>query len=112
MGGKADPFPLPLGSGLGRKREVRVRVRDCRDESGPRDGNVCCGNPTGFFWEPADFGQVRELRDPREPSFPASLSFHASHLPCGPWPVAPPLCVSVPNCTRRDVVATAWWVES
>lgn len=104
MGGKADPFPLPLGSGLGRKREVRVRVRDCRDESGPRDGNVCCGNPTGFFWEPADFGQVRELRDPREPSFPASLSFHASHLPCGPGPWLPLFVSQSPT-----VQGGTWW---
>ena len=57
-----------------------------------------------FFWEPADFGQVRELRDPREPSLPTSLSFHAAHSPCGPGPGLPLFVSQSPT-----VQGGTWW---
>lgn len=48
-GRQGRPLSLALGSRQGGQREVSVRVSDYVDESGPWDGNVCCGNPDWVF---------------------------------------------------------------
>lgn len=110
------PLSLPLGSGMGGKREVSVCVSDRVDESGPRDGNVCCGNPDWLFlvtsWPSARPGS------PETPERPAlSLpEFPHCSLAVWPWPLTAHLWASAstplqaPNSTGMDVVTTEWWV--
>lgn len=88
VGGAGQGSPLFLAFGLqaGRAEGSRVRVSDRADESGPRAGNGCCGNPGWFFlvtgWTPPGPGAGRS----GEPRFPAPLSVHTARLLCAPGP--------------------------
>lgn len=85
--GLGRPLALPLGPGLGGKREVSVRVSDLVDESGPRGGNVCCGNPDCFVlvssWPRRGPGAPRPQTAPCS-GLSASLTVHVAHALCGP----------------------------
>lgn len=53
------------GWGAGGKGEVNVRMSDCDDESGPWDGNICCGNPTGVSGNLVTSARSGSLETPR-----------------------------------------------
>lgn len=119
-GTRQAPF-FTFGLGAGRK-EGSLRVSDRVDESGPRDGSVCYGNPGWVFLVTSwPLSSLQELPDPWKPSSPASLTFDRAHLVRGPGPCLPlfgpqptPSFLPTPNSTGRDLVTRGWrdWYAS
>ena len=87
-GARQAPF-FTFGLGAGRKGGS-LRVSDSVDESGPRGGSICYGNPGWVFLVTSwPLSSCRELQDPGKPSSPASLSFDRAYLLHGPGPCLP-----------------------